>query len=156
MTNHASRTPQDATQEATNEGEPHGFSFTRPELTFKVGRPNVGADAGVKIYGDLLRVARNTRGLSGEEMLALLRQAGVGLSIGTLYSLERSLIRPSLEQARVIGAVYGVTVDRLIEPTREASAAEAKLRDNVRDDIVTRFIEQLESEIANIQKKAGA
>jgi transcriptional regulator with XRE-family HTH domain len=80
----------------------------------------------------------------------------VGLSIGTLYSLERSLIRPSLEQARVIGAVYGVTVDRLIEPTREASAAEAKLRDNVRDDIVTRFIEQLESEIANIQKKAGA
>jgi transcriptional regulator with XRE-family HTH domain len=144
------------TPDSTNDGEVHGFSFTRPELTFKVGRPNVGADVGVKIYGDLLRVARNTRGLSGEEMLALLRQAGVGLSIGTLYSLERSLIRPSLEQARVIGAVYGVTVDRLIEPTREASAAEAKLRDNVRDDIVTRFIEQLESEIANIQKKAGA
>ena len=140
------------TPDAKNEGELHGFSFTRPELTFKVGRPKLGSDAGVRIYGDLLRAQRNSRGLSGERMLALLQQAGCTMSIGTLYSLERSLIRPTLEQARVVGAVYGVEESQLVETTREVQSEHQTLR----DDIVSRFIEQLEAEIANIQKKAGA
>lgn len=99
----------------------------------------------VKLHAGLLRQARKSRGLSGEEMQGLIIQAGLQLSTATLYSLERGLTDPTPEVARLVGAVYGVPINDLIDDSPTAEPLPTDMTEQVMD-LIEQHIRKLREE----------
>ena len=109
-------------------------------LDFKPGRPKVGRKT-VALFGEVLRRERKHRGMTGERMVELLDQAGCKMSPPTLYNIERSLVQPTLEQARIIGAVYGLKLSEFVVPEREASTGES-MHEKMFDEVLEQLRQQ--------------
>ena len=111
-------------------------------IQLRQGRRPAGTET-VRIYGEMLRRARKARGLSGEAMLALVEQAGVKMSLASLYSFERSMAEPTPDVARIIGAVYGVPIEQLLEikPIEPANLSSKSLE---HEELVDKFMAQLD------------
>lgn len=114
---------------------------TKPQnLDFKKGRPSADRVT-VSIFGEVLRRERKHRGISGERMVELLEQAGCKMSQVTLYNIERSLVEPTPEQARVIGAVYGLKLSEFVAPERTAGGG--SIEEKMFDEVLANLREQI-------------
>ena len=119
-------------------------------LDFKPGRPKIGRKT-VALFGEVLRRERKYRGMTGERMVELLDQAGCKMSPPTLYNIERSLVQPTLEQARIIGSVYGLKLSEFVQPEREATGSES-----VDEKMFEKVLEDLRAQIRATMLEGGA
>ena len=115
---------------------------TTNKPTVRPGRRKIGTET-VRVYGEILRQARKARGLSGEAMAQLLNQAGLNMSVATLYSIEVGKCNPTADVARLVAAVYGVPAERvIIQDTGKVLET---------DSVIEAAFERLMAEISRIQ-----
>jgi hypothetical protein len=73
------------------------------------------------------------------------------MSPPTLYNIERSLVQPTLEQARIIGSVYGLKLSEFVQPEREVTGSES-----VDEKMFEKVLEDLRAQIRATMLEGGA